>query len=78
MLILNTPIFIQLKKKKKSACHSTEPSFFGVINDIVHYLDRRKSIILIILDLSAAFVTIDQDVLLKRLRFRFNGTVIKI
>ena len=52
--------------------HSTETALLRVHNDIMLALDTRKDVILILLDLSAAFDTIDHNVLLQRLRLRFG------
>ena len=43
-----------------------------VQNDILCGLDNKKEVILSLLDLSAAFDTIDHDILLKRLELRFG------
>ena len=47
--------------------HSTETALIKVQNDILSALDAGSSAILLILDLSAAFDTIDHDILLSRL-----------
>ena len=47
--------------------HSTETSLLRVSNDILMALDQHKAAILVLLDLSAAFDTIDHGMLLKRL-----------
>jgi hypothetical protein len=39
--------------------HSTETALICVQNDILHSIDNRKGVILVLLDLSAAFDTID-------------------
>ena len=59
--------------------HSTETSLLCVQNDIVQAIDDRKSVILVLLDLSAAFDTIDHTVLLHRLKhdFGITGTALK-
>ena len=47
--------------------HSTETALIKVQNDILSALDAGSSAILLRLDLSAAFDTIDHDILLSRL-----------
>ena len=47
--------------------HSTETALIKVHNDILSALDAGSSAILLMLDLSAAFDTIDHDILLSRL-----------
>ena len=47
--------------------HSIETALIKVQNDIVSALDAGSSAILLMLDLSAAFDTIDHDILLSRL-----------
>ena len=43
-------------------------------NDILTAIDNRTTVILLLLDLSAAFDTVDHDILLTRLRERFGVT----
>ena len=47
--------------------HSTETALIKVQNDILSALDAGSSAILLMLDLPAAFDTIDHDILLSRL-----------
>ena len=47
--------------------HSTETAIVKVTNDILRALDRRQCVCLVLLDLSAAFDTIDHQVFLRRL-----------
>ena len=59
--------------------HSTETALLRVHNDVIGFLDNKQCAILVLLDLSAAFDTIDQDILITRLRNRFgvSGDVLK-
>ena len=47
--------------------HSTEMAVLRVHNDIMLAVDRGSTVVLVLLDLSAAFDTIDHDILLQRL-----------
>ena len=48
--------------------HSTETVLLRITNDILRDLDNRKGVILVLLDLSSAFDTIDYTILLSRLK----------
>ena len=52
--------------------HSTETVILRVFNDINHAIDNQMEVVLILLDLSAAFDTIDHKILIERLRDRFG------
>ncbi len=52
--------------------HSTETALLKVNNDIITALDRGDSTVLIMLDLSAAFDTIDHAILLSRLKNHYK------
>ena len=56
--------------------HSTETALLRVQNDVLCSLDQNKSVILLLLDLSAAFDTVDHAILISRLwnRFGVKGT----
>ena len=58
--------------------HSTETALLKVKTDIIQALDNQEVACLILLDLSAAFDTIDHDILLNRLKSRFvvNGVAL--
>ena len=59
--------------------HSTEMAFIRVHNEIAMAIDQHNSVILVLLDLSAAFDTVDHRILLLRLsnRFGITGTVLE-
>jgi exonuclease III len=54
--------------------HSTETALIKVQSDIISSLDERKIAVLVLLDLSAAFDTIDHGVLIRRLQNYFGIT----
>ena len=48
--------------------HSTETALVRIHDDITQALDRRKGVILVLLDLTAAFDTVDHGILLKHMK----------
>ena len=52
--------------------HSTETALIKVQNDILQTIDNQNSVILLLLDLSAAFDTTDHEILLSRLSSRYG------
>ena len=61
------------------ANYSTETALVRVCNDVNIALDTHSEVILVLLDLSSAFDTIDHNILITRLRddFGINGTVLE-
>ena len=59
--------------------HSVETALVLVQNDILQALDCHEEVIIVLLDFTAAFDTIDHQILLKRLPMRFgiSGNVLK-
>ena len=52
--------------------HSCETALLRVQNDILKSTDDKQCVVLLLLDLSAAFDTVDHKILLHRLRSRFG------
>ena len=52
--------------------HSTETALIRVHNDIIRQMDTKKCVALVLLDLSAAFDTIDQEILMSRLKHLYG------
>ena len=60
------------------ASHSVETALLKVHNDIVQALAERKGVLLVLLDLSAAFDTVDHDIMTERLvASGVNGLALK-
>lgn len=51
--------------------HSCETALLRVQNDVLEAIDKHNCVFLLLLDLSAAFDTVDHTILLKRLNSRF-------
>ncbi|KAL9974522.1 hypothetical protein ACROYT_G011567 [Oculina patagonica] len=71
---LNEPLQSAYKR-----LHSCETALVRVHNDILRDIDDRHCVILLLLDLSAAFDTVDHDILLGRLNSKFSicGTALE-
>ncbi|CAB4024934.1 Hypothetical predicted protein, partial [Paramuricea clavata] len=52
--------------------HSAETTLLKVQNDILVAIDNRKCVVLLLLDMSAAFDTVDHELLLQRMFKRFG------
>ena len=59
--------------------HSTETALLKVHNDLLMNMDAQRVTLLVLLDLSVAFDTVDHEVLLNRLRssFGIRGTALR-
>ena len=64
--LINSSLFDPLQSAYRDK-HSTETALIKVQNDILSVLDTGSSAILLMLDLSAAFDTIDHNILLSQL-----------
>ena len=53
--------------------HSMESALLQIHNDIIKSLDSKKCVALIMLDISAAYDTIDHQMLLRRLQYQAGG-----
>ena len=58
------------------AHHSTETALLQVKNNIMQSLDDNRVVLLVLLDLSAAFDTIDHGILIDRLKFALVSMVL--
>ena len=54
--------------------HSTETALVKVQNDILQATDNQNSVILVLLDLSAAFDTVDHEILIRKFSSRYGIT----
>ena len=55
-------------------CHSTETAILRMLSDIYAAIDHGRVVLLALLDVSAAFDTVDHDILLERLSVSFGVT----
>ena len=56
--------------------HSTETALLKVLSDVLTAADDKKVTLLALLDLSAAFNCVDDDILLSTLQSRFGLMVL--
>ena len=59
--------FADMNQSAYRACHSAESALIKVKNDLMMSINNRQVVLLVLLDLSAAFDTIDHEILLSRL-----------
>ena len=71
--ITENGLFPELQSAYKSA-HSTETALLKTVNDILLNMNSQHMSLLVLLDLSAAFDTVDHNILLRRLKTSFGVT----
>ena len=69
--LLNSPQFCQMQSAYRAG-HSTETALLKVTDDIYRSLDNGSFVASVSLDISAAFDSIDHDILIDRLSSEFN------
>ena len=60
------------RKQTYKKLHNSDTAVFRVHDDVLRAMDRSCTVVLLLLDLSAAFVTVDHGLLLHRLNTRFG------
>ena len=78
-LLSHSELYQLLPRYQSAYCphHSTETALIRIVNDILHSVDSGNVCALVLLDLSAAFDTVDHGLLLNIVssRFGFGGPV---
>ena len=64
----------QLHEQLEQKHHSCETALVEICGDILSSMDSNKCVLLILLDQSAAFDTVHQDLLINRLTARYGIT----
>ena len=54
--------------------HSTETALIKILNDLLLEVDRKHCVMLVLLDMSAAFDSVNHDILRHRLQCNFGIT----
>ena len=62
---MNNELFPELQSAYRKS-HSTETALVKIVNDILLDMNRQHVSLLVLLDLSAAFDTVDHTILLRR------------
>jgi len=69
---LNTACLFPTTQSGFRRGHSTETAIIRVLSDLLDAVDRDDTAVLVLLDLSAAFDTVDHGILLQRLQLTFG------
>jgi hypothetical protein len=69
---LETNDLMNIHQSAYRASHSTETALLRIVNDVLLSLDQNKVSLLLLLDLSAAFDTLDHQILLSSLEHSFG------
>ena len=70
--VLTSDNSISDQKTTYKVAHSTETALLRVQSDILNAIDKQESVLLLLLDLSAASDTVDHVILLSRLNARYG------
>ena len=71
-LLKHTNNIMEIYQSAYKPNHSTETALIRVCDDIKLAMDNKKGTVLVMIDLSAAFDTIDHSILLNRLKVRYG------